>query len=156
MVAPWAGYFANVAVHSTTSPDESAVAAADANAAWYNQRRLYRQLRRRKSAKFWSRKIDADQADPRSLWRSVDNLLGRGRMPASDLIDVEAFNQFFAEKVSKVRSSTSGATPSTFSRCRPGVSFMTFSSVNVDDVIDAVRQLPDRRPPSHVGVIRSC
>jgi hypothetical protein len=129
--------------HSTTSPDKS-VAAADAKAAWYNQRRLYRQLRRRKSAEFWSKKIDIDQADPKSLWRSVDNLLGRGRIPASDLIDVEAFNQFFAEKVSKVRSSTSGASPATFNRCRDGVSFLTFPSINVDDVIDAVRKLPDK------------
>lgn len=134
---------ANAAVHSTVGPGDAAAAAA-AKEAWYNQRRLYRQLRRRKSAEFWCRKIDADQADPRSLWRSVDSLLGRGRMPASDLIDVEAFNRFFAEKVSKVRSSTSDATPPTFSCSRPGVLFAAFSSVNVDDVIDAVRQLPDK------------
>jgi hypothetical protein len=51
---------------------------------------------------------------------------------------VEAFNRYFAEKVDKVRSSTSDATPPTFTNSRPGVSFTTFSSVDVDDVIDAV------------------
>ena len=131
-------------VHSTAASVDVAAAAAAAKEAWYNQRRLYRQLRHRKSAEFWCRKIDADRADPQSLWRSVDNLLGRGRMPASELIDVETFNRYFTEKVSKVRSSTSGATPPTFSRNRPGVSFTAFSSVNVDTVIDAVRQLPDK------------
>jgi len=62
----------------------------------YNQRRPYRQLRHRMSAEVWRKKIDADQADSRSLWMSVDSLLGRGRMPASHLIDVETFNRFFA------------------------------------------------------------
>jgi hypothetical protein len=70
--------------------------------------------------------------------------LGRGCIPASESIDVETFNRYFAEKVSKVRSSTSGAIPPTFSRCLPGVSFTVFSSVNVDHVIDAVRRLPDK------------
>ena len=75
-----------LSVQSTgVSVDVSAVAAT-AKEAWYNQRRLYRQLRRRKSSEFWSRKIDADRADPKSLWRSVDNLLGRGRVPASELM----------------------------------------------------------------------
>ena len=46
-----------------------AAAAATAKEAWYNQRRLYRQLRRRKSSEFWSRKIDANRADPKSFWR---------------------------------------------------------------------------------------
>ena len=88
--------------------------------------------------------IDADQADLRSLWSSVDNLFGRDRKLASELIDVETFNRYFTEKVSKVRLSTSGAAPPTFSRNRPGVSFTAFSSVNVDTVIDAVQQLPDK------------
>jgi len=65
-------------------------------------------------------------------------------VPASELIDVETFNRYFSEKVSKVRSSTSGAASPTFSRSRPGVSFTAFSSVNVETVIDAVRQLPDK------------
>ena len=64
-------------------------------------------------------------------------------MPASELIDVETFNRYLNEKVSKVQSCTSSAAPPTFSCSRPGVSFLAFLSVNVDTVIDAVRQLPD-------------
>ena len=55
---------ANVSVQSTGVSVDVAAAAATAKVAWYNQRRLYRQLRRRKSSEFWSRKIDAD---PKSL-----------------------------------------------------------------------------------------
>jgi hypothetical protein len=129
---------------SSRSPDEATATAMAAKEAWYNQRRLYRQLRRHKSKDFWRKKIDADQADPRKLWRSVDDLLGRGRLPASSAIDVEALSRYFTEKVEKVRSSTSDAPPPTFSHNRSGVSFSTFSPVNVDDVIIAVRRLPDK------------
>ena len=59
-----------------------AVAEADAaKAAWYNQRRSYRQLRH-KSAKFWRGELEANQSDPHKLWKIVDDLLGRGREPS--------------------------------------------------------------------------
>ena len=38
-----------------------------AKTAWYDQRRAYRQLRQRKCTAFWSERIDADQADPRTV-----------------------------------------------------------------------------------------
>ena len=95
--------------------------AAAAKAAWYAQRRTYRQLRRRKCTDFWRGKIEANESNPRQLWRVVDTLLGRGRIPPSSAIDVEVFSQF-AEKVSKVRSSTSDALQAAFSHVQPGVS----------------------------------
>ena len=52
----------------------------------------------------------------RGNWKSVDVLLDRGRVPASSAVDVEAFNQFFTDKVANVRQNTSGAPPPTFSR----------------------------------------
>jgi len=63
----------NVAVRSPVGPDDVTCAAAAAKGAWYNMRRYYRQLRHRKSEEFWSKKIEADQADLRSLWKSVDS-----------------------------------------------------------------------------------
>ena len=54
------------------------------------------------------------------------------------------FNQFFAEKVAKVRSSTADAPPPTFSHVRPGASFRRFSLLTNDDVISAIRRLPDK------------
>jgi len=67
-------------------PADAAAAAAKATTAkkaWYQQRREYRQLRHRKSFEFWRSKLEADQSDPGKLWRSVDVLLGRGRIPAT-------------------------------------------------------------------------
>ena len=88
--------------------DVSALNAANANAAaWHDQRHAYRQLRRRKCSGFWHEKIEAEQNDPRSLWKSVDALLGRGKVLASPDIDAEAFSRFFSlRKLPK-----SGTTP---------------------------------------------
>ena len=54
--------------------------AAAAKAAWYNQRRAYRQLRHRKCADFWRSKLEAYSSNPRQLWRLVDDRLGRSRV----------------------------------------------------------------------------
>jgi hypothetical protein len=52
--------------------------------------------------------------------------------------------QFFTEKVAKVRQRTSDAMPPVFSHLQPGVSFQQFLSLTTDDVINAVRRLPDK------------
>jgi hypothetical protein len=82
---------ATAASKCAADPDVVATVAeaASAKTVWYNQRRSYRQLRCWKSADFWRSKIEADQCDPRKLWRSVDVLLGRGCVQPSSEIDVE-------------------------------------------------------------------
>jgi hypothetical protein len=105
--------------------------AAAAKAAWYNQRREYRHLRHRKCAVFWRDRIETEQSDPHKLWRSVDVLLGRGHVPPNS-------------SIAKVRQRTSDATPPVFSHVQSGVSFRQFSSLTTDDVINAVRRLPDK------------
>jgi len=64
----------------------------DAKAAWYDQQSSYHELRRQKCAEFWFGRIESDQSDLGKLWRSVDVLLGRGRLTANSAIDVESFN----------------------------------------------------------------
>jgi len=120
------------------------VKAAAVKAAWYNQRRLYRQLRRNKCSDYWRDKLEADQAYPRRLWKSVDSLLGRGRQPASSAIDVALINRFFADKVEKVRLSTASTPPPTFRRVQPSMSLRCFSPVSGEDVISAIQRLLDK------------
>ena len=76
--------------------------------------------------------------------QSVDRLLGRGRVPVSDGIDVADFSRFFVEKVDKVRRSTQDAPAPVFSDVKSSVELSTFESVTADDVISAVRRLPDK------------
>jgi len=115
-----------------------------ARTAWYEQHRIYRQLHHRKCRDFWTENFETERANPAKLWRSVDNLLGRGRVSANLSISVETFNKFFADKVAKVRSSTSNSPPPTFVPRQTDASFQEFSRISVDDVITAVRQLPDK------------
>jgi len=73
-------------------------------AAWRTERRAYRALLRQKRQHFWHAKIDAEKSSPRQLWRSIDALLGRGRVPPLDAIGAEQFHRYFDDKVASVRS----------------------------------------------------
>jgi len=41
-----------------------------------------------KCTDFWRGKIEADECEQCQLWRIVDSLLGRGRIPARHAVDV--------------------------------------------------------------------
>ena len=77
-------------------------------------RREYRALLRGKRESFWQSKVELEKSTPRQLWRSIDALLGQGRVPPTDDDDTETLNQFFVEKVAGVRSLTDDAAPPVF------------------------------------------
>ena len=112
-----------------------------AKPAWYDRRRTYRRLR--KCTEFWSEWIEADRADPRKLWSSVNVLLGRGISLNSSSISAENFCRSFADKVAKIRAATADADASSFSRVRTGISLQSFTPFSVNDVVDAICLLPD-------------
>ena len=78
------------------------------------QRRAYHILVRQKRENFWTQKIDAERSCPLKRRRSVDALMCRGRVSASDLISVTEYNAFFDGKVADVRATTADATPATY------------------------------------------
>jgi len=94
-------------------------------AAWYDQRRAYRRLRQRKCTEFWSERIEADCADPRKIWSSVNVLRGRGNSPHSSAISAEDFCRSFADKVAKIRATTADADAPTFFYVRTGISLQS-------------------------------
>ena len=77
-------------------------AAAAAAVSYRSQRHQYASLLRQKESAFWSKRIDAQQLQPRQLWRSFDELLGRDITPLSSDIDTSALHQFFDDKVAGV------------------------------------------------------
>jgi len=95
--------------------DATAVAAA--KAAWITQRRAYIILRHQKRENFWRIKVDAESQDPHQLWRSVDALLGRSRVPPCDAISAVAFHGW---------SVTADATPPSFTRVPSCCSLVEF------------------------------
>ena len=56
-------------------------------------------VRRQKRKIFWRDKVEAETRDPHQLWRSVNALLGRGRVPLCDATSAVSVHQFFDAKV---------------------------------------------------------
>jgi len=112
----------------------------------YNRRRRYRELRDAKPRiTFWCEMIEADRASLQRLWRSVDMLLGRRRLPAISAITVDDFSKFFVDKVAAIRSGTADAPDATFTVARPGVRpGRHFLQYHVSDVIAGITKLPDK------------
>jgi hypothetical protein len=98
---------------------------------------------RNKREAFWRSTIDSQHRSPRQLWSSIDSLLGRGSVPASESIGATDFHQFFDGKVAAVRSSTADAPSPTFTVT--DFVFNKFQPIKVDEVITAIRQLPDKQ-----------
>jgi len=74
----------------------------------------------------------------------MDALMGRGHAPPSDMIDAHQMHQFFDDKGAGVRASTTDALPPTCTAASPGCSLSTFCAFTADDVIVAIRRLPDK------------
>jgi len=111
---------------------------------WYQQRRLYRQLRHKKASDFWRSRIESERSDPKRLWRSVDRPLGRGRLAASTSISANEYCHYFANKVDAVRHATADSPPPTFTPITSSSSLSTFRSTTVDEVSSLIRRLPDK------------
>jgi len=118
---------------------------AAATAAWTSERRQYRDLLRLKRESFWQQKVDSERASPRRLWQSIDTLLGRGRVPVSPDASAADFHRFFEKKVADVRAATGTAPLPTFVSCSPDCVFDGFRLLTVDDVMTAVRMLPNKQ-----------
>ena len=114
-------------------------------AAWRDQRRQYTELRRRKCSAFWSSRVDAEQSQPRRLWRSFDELLGRHAAPPSSDIDATTLHRFFDDKVAAVRAATAGADPPSFTPAPVGCVLRMFSPVKTEDIVSLIRALPDKQ-----------
>ena len=88
--------------------------------------------------------VAINRSSPRQLWSTVDQLLGRGRAPVSNANDVDSFLQFFIDKVGAVRDATAGGRSPCFASCPSGATMTEFRCVTVEEVIAAIRKLPDK------------
>lgn len=123
--------------HSTSHPE--------AVSAWRAQRCLYRKLLRRKRSAYWSNLVASDQSNPRRLWRSFNELLGRERANPTVSIDATQLHRHFENKVAVVRAATEGSELPSFSCAPDGCAFQTFSLITSDDVAAVIRALPDKQ-----------
>ena len=102
-------------------------------------------LLRQKRAAFWSSKIDADQHQPSRVWRSFDELLGRGRAPVFNDISASVLHDFFDDKVAAVRAATANADPPHFTPAPAGCVLNEFLPITPADVVELINALPDKQ-----------
>ncbi len=117
---------------------------AATKAAWYAQRRLYRRLRQEKSSEFWRKQVEEHRSNPRQLWRTVDQLLGRGKPPSTDVIGVEQFRTFFDGRVNRIRDATSCASSPSYSTAPTNAQLPSFRDVTLVEVMTFIGRLPDK------------
>ena len=66
------------------------------------------------------------------LWRSVNDLMGRGSTPASSTIAADDFHRFMDDKVAGVRASTDGAPPPQYATAPPDCALHDFTQLTTD------------------------
>jgi len=111
---------------------------------WRVLRRHYFSLLRQKRAAFWSARIDADQHQLSRLWRSFDELLGRGRAPVVTDISASVLHDSFDDKVAAVRAATANADAPHFTPVPAGCVLNEFVPVTPADVVTLIKALPYR------------
>ena len=101
---------------------------------WRKLYRQYRSLLKRKKESFYRSKLHSERLSPRQMWKTFDQLLGRGHVPPSPFLSTAAFQDFFKSKTSSIYSSTEGAPPPSFSAAPSNCSFSKFETVSMSKV----------------------
>jgi len=94
----------------------------------------------RSRSDFWTTRLVTEQSQPRRLWRSFDELLGRGRAPLSSDVDADTLHHYFDNKVAGIRASTNGADSPTFMPAPVGCELRLLIPVSLDEVTEMVRR----------------
>ena len=111
-------------------------------ATWRDERRKYFNLLHHKRSIFWQQRVDADRDQPHRLWKSFDEILGRGHAAPAE-IDAIILHQYFDRKIADVRAATEGAAPPVFTTAPPGCELRSFSPITEDEVTKLALALPD-------------
>ena len=75
--------------------------------------------------------------------------MGRGRAPVST-VDADEAHRFFDNKVAGVRASTDDAPPPSYTTAPTTCQLDDFRRLSTDEVVTAVRLLPDKQCQSYV------
>ena len=113
-------------------------------AAWFNFRKTYRQLLRRKRQSFWCTKTDSERQSPRRLWDSIDTLMGRGRPGPPSALSPDDLLLSFSQRAANVHTSTGGPPP-TYTAAPSNCAFSEFRPLTFEEVSSAIFHLPNKQ-----------
>ena len=110
------------------------------------QQRSYRDLLQRKRRAYWVNVVEINHNSPQCLWRTVDHLHGRGRLPVNPDVTTKDLSRNIEEKVAAVQVATADATPPVFTYPAQlsGIQFSCFKSISTEEVVVTVQRLPDK------------
>ena len=106
------------------------------------------QLYNRKQNSYWEKKVDDSRGNPRKLWKTLSNIMGKRRTsptPASlDELTAEKFSKAFAKKVESVRTSTADAPRPDFRDKNCSSSFAHFQPMEIEFVRRSILEAPNK------------
>ena len=118
-------------------------------------------LLRSKRGRYWRSKIDT-RRDPASLWRAINDGLGRigdGVARPANGLSAETFTDFFDQKVADVRSATNGAPAPEVRDILSADRFLSFAQVTSDIVCRLVNEAVNKfsmKDPMPTWLLKSC
>ena len=126
---------------------------------WKELIQNYRKLLRRKRESFWSTKVISQKNSPLDLWRSIDAIMCRGKVPPQTAISAESLRRGFEAKVAAMISATSGFPPPSFSSVPSGCCLGSFLKVDEDSIVTIIRNLPSKSSECdsmHISLLKDC
>ena len=111
--------------------------------AWRSALRGSRKKNHVKAAEYWKAKISAG-IDCRSVWRTVNGLLGDVRTDNQPTFTAEDYHNCIDKKTADVRAATASATPRTFSECYTS-RLDTYETVDAETMVSLIKAAPSKQ-----------
>ena len=127
----------------TISKESNITAISAAKSLWYAERRKYRLLLASKRESFWRHTIQETQRNPKTMWKSINTILGRGQTKTNSSISANEFHKFLDSRILDIRSYFLDAPDPEFRSVTS--SFSSFRLVTAAEVNNLIRTLPDKQ-----------
>ena len=104
----------------------------------------YKRLIKEKRDCFWKNKIMSDICSSKHMWKSVDEIMARGKKSIPNGLTPEDFCDHFERKIDLITQQIDGSTSPSFSTCPPDCVLDVFEPVSIDTVHKMVLSLPNK------------
>ena len=97
-----------------------------------------------KAAEYRKAKISSAGNDSRSVWRTVNGLIGDVRTDNQPTFSAEDYHNCIDKKTADIRAATASATPPTFSECYTS-RLDNFEMVDAETVVSLIKAAPSKQ-----------
>lgn len=125
---------------------------------WLKSLRNSHDLVDEKRSSFWRTKV-SEQSNARQTWKVIDNILCREKLKNITSLTADTFAEFFHKKVTDIRAATEGSEKPSFSDNTSGCELLSFTSLEVGDIIRLIREAPMKQcalDPIPTWLLKDC